>query len=180
MRLTQRERRLTTGLVVGVIVWALHVMVVKPTCARIRTLERIIPEKQHELRELQARMDEYVRLREGLESFRAKIAAQDPEFQLLPFLEKLIENHGLTKNVSNMVLNTVQLQSQYSETIVEIKLENASLKQLIGLVTAVENSGTLAHVASLHIHTGPENDGLLHSTVQIHCPELNPEPPTTD
>ena len=174
MHLTRRERRLAAGLGVGIILWSLHVMVVKPTGARIRTLERILPEKQHELRELQARIDEYARLRDGSERFRAKMAAQDPEFQLLPFLEELLENHGLAKHVSNMVLNTVQLQPHYSETIVEIKLENASLKQLIDFVMAVESSDALAHVGSLHIHTAPENEASLHSTVQIHRPQLNP------
>lgn len=174
MHLTRRERRLAAALGVGVILWSLHIMVVKPTGARIRTLERIVPEKQHEWRELQARIDEYVRLREGSERLRAKMAAQDPEFQLLPFLEALLENHGLTRHVSNMVLNTVQLQPHYSETIVEVKLENASLKQLLDFVMAVEGSDALAYVGSLHIHTAPDNAASLHSTVQIHRPQLSP------
>lgn len=180
MRLTKRERRLATGLIVGMIVWALYVMAVKPTGARIQTLERIIPEKQRELRELQARIDEYVTLRKGLEDFRAKITVQDPQFQLLPFLEKLIETQGLTPNVTTMVPNTVQLRPDYSETIVEIKLENASLKQLIDFVTAVEDSDAFAQVGSLHIQKSPDDETLLHSTIHIYNPQLNPNTVAAD
>ena len=88
--LTKRERLLALGLTAGISVLSLYAMVIRPTYHRIQTLERIIPEKQRELHALEAKSVEYIALCKGFEDFRAKAAAQDPNFQLLPYLETLL------------------------------------------------------------------------------------------
>jgi type II secretory pathway component PulM len=168
VRLTTRERLLAGGLAVAVGVWLLYAVAIKPTCRRIRTLERVIPEKQAELHTLQAKSVEYAALRKDFEDFRAGAGTQDPDFQLLPYLEKLIKKHGLDRNLADMAPHTVEVEPGYSETVVRIVLQGISLKQLVGLLKEIEASEACAQIGSLHIHRDPEVAMLLDSTVEIH------------
>jgi type II secretory pathway component PulM len=169
--LTTRERLLAGGLIAAVGVWLLYAVAIKPTCQRIRTLERVIPEKQAELHTLQAKSIEYVALRKDFEDFRAGAGTQDPNFQLTSYLEKLIKKHGLDKNLADMAPHTVEVEPGYSETVVKIDLQGISLKQLVGLLKEIEASQACAQIGSLHIHRDPEVETLLDSTVEIHSPQ---------
>jgi type II secretory pathway component PulM len=168
--LTTRERLLAVGLTAAVGVWLLYALAVRPACQRIRTLERVIPEKQAELRTLQAKSVEYVALRKDFDDFRTRAATQDPNFQLLPYLEALIGKHGLTRNIAAMAPETLQVQPGCFETVVKIDLQGISLKQLVGLLREIEASEVCAQIGSLHIHRDPEVETLLDSTIEIHSP----------
>lgn len=173
VRLNKRERLLAVGLGLTVTVWALYVAAVAPVRDRIRTLERIIPEKRAELRAVQASSAEYIAKRDAFESLRTRVAAQNPDFQLPSYLETLVEKQGLGKHVVTMTPNTLQLQADYAETIVGIELEAVSLKQLVDFLAVAETSEVLAAIGGLHIYRSPDDPTLLNATVEIHSPQLN-------
>ena len=173
VNLTRREKKLGIGVAVVVAAWAVYGFAIRPAQDRIRTLERIIPQKQRELAEVQAKSAEYVALREEFEDIQTRIAAQDPAFELLPFLESLIERHQLAGHVLTMEQDALPPQPGYAETTVTIDLEGVSLGQLVGLLDAIEGSEVVAQIASLHIQKDQANGALLDSTLQINSPRLH-------
>jgi len=172
LRLTPREKLLVVASTVLVAGWALFAFTVKPVIARMETLKRTIPQKQSELAKLRARGAEYVLLRDSLANLQAKVASQDKEFELLPFLESLIGQSGLAEKVSKMKPYTVPLGSNYREIIVEIKLDNVTLSQLVDFLWKVESSRALVKAKSLHIKKNPTNPDKLDSTFEIHGAKL--------
>jgi hypothetical protein len=154
----------------------LYGFVVEPMRDRIETLQRIIPEKQNELQEIQACSAEYLALRRARESVEARIAEQDSDLQLLPFLEKLIERHQLTPHLVIMEEQDNAIsQAGYAETIVEIGLEGVALRQLVQFLEAVETSGIVVQIGSLYIRKDAQDPTKLTSTLQIHSPRPQQE-----
>ena len=100
------------------------------------------------------------------------MASQEPDFQLLPFLETLIEQHKLAGHVVTMGPDTLLPQTDYSEVVVTIELHEVSLKQLIDFLSAVETSTSVVRVGTLHIRKDPKNEALLDSTVGICSPKI--------
>lgn len=174
--LTKRERSLALGLAAATSVLSLYALVIRPTYHRIQTLERIIPERQSELHAIEAKSVEYLALCKGFEDFRTKASAQDPNFQLLPYLEALTEKHGLTKNIITMAPDVLQLQPDYSATVVRIELDGVPLKQLVGFLKEVETSEACVRLGSLHIRKNLTDDALVDSTVEIRGPQPGQEP----
>jgi len=168
MQITSRERLLSVGLVVVLAAWALYALAVRPARARIRTLERIIPEKQEQLHDLQAQSVQYTALRNEFAQVQTQMAAQEPDLQLLPFLETLSERHKLSGHVSVMEPDALQPRSDYAVTI---ELHDTSLKQLVDFLSDVETSKSIVRVGSLHIRKNPKNEVLLDSTVGIRSPK---------
>lgn len=167
---------LSVGLAAVIAVWALYAVAIKPARSRIRTLQRVIPEKQAQLQELQARSEEYMALQERFQMLRAKMASQERDFQLLPFLETMIERHELAGNVVTMQRDILRPQPDYSEVVVTIELQDVSLRQLVDFLTAVEASEAVIQVGSLHIRKDATNETLLDSTVGIYSPQPNAPP----
>lgn len=166
MRLTKREKLLASSLVVFTAIWLLFAFVVKPAYERVQTLGRVIPQKEDELRRLYDETAEFVSLTNQLNNLREKMASQEG-FQLLPFLESQIQILSLTDNVEAMKQNVIPIESNYSQTIVEVKLQNLTLAQLIDFLRHVESQNVLAVVKSLYIRKNAESKDLLDSTIEI-------------
>jgi type II secretory pathway component PulM len=173
MHLAQRERLLSLGLIAVLAAWALYALAVRPARDRIRTLQRIIPEKQAQLRDLQGMSAQHTALRNNFTQFRETLASQEPDFQLLPFLETKIERHQLARHVVTMQPDVFQTQPDYSEVVVTIELRGVSLKQLVDFLGDVESSESVVRVGSWHIRKDPQNEAQLDSTIGIHSPRLS-------
>ncbi len=172
IRLTRREKMLAIALAILVGGWGLFALAVKPALERTRTLRRVISEKQDELVKLRATSNEYISLRDNLDNVRTKVVSQEKGFELLPFLETMIRENGLAKKVGTMKQRVLQLGPSHSETIVEVRLENLTLKQLVDFLRKVESSEVLARTKSLYIKKNLTNTDLLDSVVEIHNPKL--------
>ncbi|MCL5279392.1 MAG: type II secretion system protein GspM [Planctomycetes bacterium] len=99
IQVTPRERLLSIGLIIVLGAWGLYALAVRPACDRIHTLQRILPEKQAQLRQLQAQSAQYAMLRSELARQQTEVAPPGPDFQLLPFLETLVEQHKRTSSI---------------------------------------------------------------------------------
>jgi len=172
IHLTPREKLLSLALAVFVAFWSLFAFAVNPAIDRIKTLNRLIPEKQNELRKLSARSKEYVFLSDSLSQLRAKVASQQNGFELLPFLETVVRKSGLEKKVAAMKQQVVPLDPQHYETIVEVRLQNLALSQLIDFLCKAESSQVLVKTKTLHIKRSATNADMLDSTVEIHSARL--------
>jgi len=167
MRLTHREYWLAAGLVAFAAALAFYVVGVGPALERIETLNRVIPEKRSELERLRIKTGEYIALHDSIEDLRTKIALQEKTFQLLPYAESLIQECGLTKNVVTMKQQASQLETNYHETVVEIEMENLTLRQLFDFLQKIQSSKVLARTKTLHIKRNLTNADLLDSVVEI-------------
>ncbi len=168
IRLTHREKLLAVTVVVLISAWLLFAFAIKPAIERTETLTRVISEKQDELLKLRDRSSEYIFLRDSLSNLHTTVASQEENFELLPFLESLIQECGLVKKVATMKQQVSQLEPKYFETIVEIKVESLTLSQLVDFFLKVESSEVLARIKSLYIRKNLTNTDLLDSVVEIH------------
>jgi type II secretory pathway component PulM len=173
IRLARREKLLAGGLVIFVASWSLFTVAVKPALARIETLERVIPENQQELEKVRAISEKYILLSGRLDNLHTNIASQKETIELLPFLESLIEECGLTKKLDTMKRDVVQIDSNYSETIVEVRLESLSLGELVDFLYKIESSQVRARTKSIYIKRNMANKNLLDSVVEIHNTKLS-------
>jgi type II secretory pathway component PulM len=175
IQITRRERLLSLGAAAVIAVWAVNALALRPARERIRTLQRVLPEQQAELRDLQARSVEYHTLQRRFQQLQAKLASQSADFQLLPFLEKMIDQHKLTRNAT-MQPQTLQPRPDYSQVVVSVELREVSLEQLVNFLAAVESADAVVQIGSLRIQRNPVNEMLVDSTVGIYSPQRSPQP----
>ena len=167
MRLSRREYWLAAGLVAFIAAWAFYAIGVGPALERIETLNRVIPEMQNDLEKLRTKAGEYTTLNDSIEDLRTKIASQEETFELLPYAESLVQECGLTKNLVTMKQQTSQLETNYHETVVEIEMENLTLRQIFDFLQKIQSSKVLARTKTLYIKKNLKNADLLDSVIEI-------------
>ena len=173
IRLARREKLLAAGLVIFIASWSLFTVAVKPALARIETLDRVIPENQQELEKLRAISKKYILLSSRLDNLHTNIASAKETIELLPFLESLIDECGLARNLETMKRDVLQIDTNYSETIVEVRLESLSLGELVDFLHKVKSSQVRPRIKSIYIKRNMTNKNLLDSVIEIHNAELS-------
>lgn len=173
IRLTHRERWLVTGVAALVAGWALFVSVIRPAIERIETLNRIIPEKQREFEELRTKSAQYVALRTKLGNLKKETASGEKGFELLPFLESITHESGLARKVATMKQEVSLLNPDYHEIIVEVRLENLTLEQLVEFLLKIRSSKHFLRIKSLYAKKHATNPNLLDTVMQVSTLKLN-------
>lgn len=172
INLTRREKLLAVALAIFTGTLMLFAFAIKPAVERTKTLHRVISEKQDQLQKVKTRSSEYIFLRDNLDTLRTKAASQGQALELLPVLESLIREYGLATKVATMKQQVLQINPTHSETIVEVKFESVTLRQLVDFLRMVESTKALARIKSLYIKKNLTNENLLDSVVEIHNPQL--------
>ncbi|MCJ7729776.1 MAG: type II secretion system protein GspM [Sedimentisphaerales bacterium] len=167
MRLTSRERWLAGGLAALIAAVAFTAFCVAPAVERINTLNRVLPEKQKTLQDLSAKSREYLTLRAGLDNLEKQSAPGGKEFELPAFLESMTNELGIAKKVAQMKRQMLQLDPKCSEVIVEVKLENVMLKQLVDFLLKTKSSSHFLQVKNLYIEKSRTDPALLDAVIQI-------------
>ena len=167
MQLTRREHWLAAGLGAFVVIWATYAFAVSPVRERIETLHRVIPEKQNELELMRAKAAEFVALRDGIQDLRARIASQEQTFELMPFVDSLVQECGLMPNVKTTKPQTSQFGTDYLETVVDIEMEDLTLPQLFDFLLKLESSDVLTTTKRLYIKKNLGNAGLLDCQIEV-------------
>jgi len=166
-QITSRERRLTALLIVALIAGAAYNLALKPARQRLQTLQRILPEKRAQLRDLQAMSVQYTALKRDGSQRQVNLASQNPDFQLLTFLETALEQHGLTQHATMGGRDPRQPQPDGGDVIVTIELRNVSLQQIVDFLRDVDACEASVCIGSLQIRKAPNNAGQLDSVMEI-------------
>ena len=173
MRWTPRERWLVVSLAILIGAWMLFTLGMRPAVERIETLNRVIPEKQRTLQQLRTKSTQYLALQTALQNLKSRANAEEKEFELLTFLESTTTDLRLAKKVTTMKQEVPQLDSNYTETVVEVKLENIILKQLVEFLLNIKSSNHLLRIKSLYIRKSGTNPNFLDSVIQVSTLKSN-------
>jgi len=168
IRLRRREKLLAAGLLTFVAVWSLFALVINPAIDRIETLNRVISEKQRELEDVREISKEFTYLNSTLDYLHTKVDSRQETFELLPFLESLIEECGLTGNFETMKRQVLEIDSSYSEVIVEVRLESLSIGRLVDFLSKIDSLQAQVRTKSLYIKRNMANKNLLDVVIEVY------------
>ena len=137
-RLAPRERLLVGVAAVSVVAISLYSFVWDPLQTNRAQLAKRIATKEKDLIEVQKQRDTYLDLRRQLDANQASIAPKDPGFSLFAYVDNVIAQAVGREHITSMNPSDKSLTAEFQETMVEIKLTQISLEQLVDLLYRVE------------------------------------------
>ncbi len=150
-RLAPRERLLLGLAVVSVVAISLYSFVWEPVQTGRELTARRIATKEKDLREIVKQRDVYLDLLRRLEANKAAIAPADPNFSLFSYLDGTIAQAVGREHVTSMNPSTKNITNEYQEDLVEIKLTQINLGQLVDLLYRVEKGDRQLRFSRLQI-----------------------------
>ena len=137
-RLAPRERLLVGVAGVSVLLISLYSFVWEPLQSSRELLTRRITAKQKELSEVQKQREVYLDLQRHLEANQAAISEGDPNFNLFSYVQTNITQAVSREHITSMNPSNKNIGDNFQEQLVEIKLTQISLPQLVDLLYRVE------------------------------------------
>ena len=156
-RLAPRERVLMSVAVVSVVLISLYSFVWDPLQVNAEQMRRRIASKEKELAEMQKLRDVYLDLRRKLEANQAAIEQNDPNFSLFAYVDNTISQAIGHEHVSAMNPSDKNIGTDYQEKLVEVRLTQINLQQLVDLLYRVEKGDHPLRFSRLQIKKRPND-----------------------
>jgi general secretion pathway protein M len=130
-KLNRREKYIiyTAGCLVGLLI-LVH-FVVTPFFESRKQMQRSLQTKKGELEEMRRLQAEHRALQENLQVSKIRFSKREKRFTLYSFLDQLAGQTGIKDRITSMKpTKTIQKNSNYKISRVEMKLDNITLEQL--------------------------------------------------
>jgi len=166
VKLEPRDKKtLIVGAIAALII-LLYAFVVSPVTSDLTRKRDLIPNKERDLVEMRVLKDQYLEMKQRLQQAQAVAAQRGP---LLTEIENLTKRANLnSKMVSLKPQAGVQTES-FKESIVEIRLDNITLYDIVNYVYLLEKNGL--RIKKLNFKPRYDNPKLLNSTILVSSAE---------
>jgi general secretion pathway protein M len=154
-------------------IFLIAVFVVEPFFSRAANMKNSLQTKADMLVEMQRMQSEYTDLTQQAKISTSRFARRQKGFTLFSFLDRLAGEAGIKDQISYMKPSkTVQKNSPYKISRVEMKLDAITLEQLTNYLHGVETSRNMVDVKKLSISKTDKTQGLLTAILQVETVEI--------
>jgi general secretion pathway protein M len=174
-KLNKRERIAVSAAVVVVALFLVFQFVVTPYREKQARLARSLQSKTEALREMKALKAQYEALTEQARLSKVRFARRERGFTLFSFLDRLASEAGIKDHITYMKPSRVDdKDTPYRISLVEMKLQDITLKQLTPYLHMVETSENVVYIRRMSItRTGREGAaGLIDAVLQVETYEV--------
>jgi general secretion pathway protein M len=167
MKIAQREKKLI-AVAVGVVVVALFIqLLVMPFLENRRRMQRGIAAKQEALQTMAALSAEYRMFQEDALSTERHLTERQKNFTLFSYLEKAAGTDDIKSHIKYMKPSESSGKGPFKESLVEMKLEQVSITQLIGYLQRIESPAELVSIKRISIQTNKVESSYLDAVLQV-------------
>ncbi|MCG6971695.1 MAG: hypothetical protein LJE66_00985 [Desulfobacterales bacterium] len=171
-KLTKRDRYSIYALSGAILVFIVIQFIVFPSIDKRKRLKRELQVKTNVLREMMTLKSDYSEIEKSTRSASARFASREKGFTLFSFLDKLTGEAGIKEYVTYMKPSTtVQKNSPYKISQVEMKIQGLTLQQLTTYLYSVETSNNMVRVRRLSIVKAGKPEGFIDAVLQVETLE---------
>jgi len=166
LKLESKDKRtlILGGIAAAIIL--VYVFVVSPLVSDLSRKRELIPKKERDLVEMRQLKEQYIEIQQRLQQAQAAASKRGP---LLTEIENLSKRANLgSKMVSLKPQAGVQTEG-FKESIVEIKLDNILLYDIVNYVFLLERDGL--RIKKMQFKPRYDNPKLLNSTILVSSAE---------
>ncbi len=156
-RLSDWEKIFVFSAIVMLLLFVLWVGVFRPYQQGLELAKTRIVSRQKQLKEVQHLQQEYFHLQKALATAKKKLAGTTHGFTLFSFIEDVTTRIGVRDKLVSMRPQTPQVQGDYREESVKIRLERIDLTQLVRLLYGIEESDAALHLKKVWIKPRYDN-----------------------
>ena len=168
-RLSWREQLVLGWGAVIAIGLLIYMAAVDPLLQQMATLDRLIPQKQKELEQLNRLREEYGRLKGRVDEAVRSLAT---DFSLSTFVEKTVLERMGKSHLAGIKPQPELPFEQYQEVAVEARLEQVTLGQLVGFLSGLEQAPQRLRVKRLEIKSRFNEPDLLDVAITVAVYQL--------
>jgi len=165
--LKQREKYLVAVSVFVIVFFIVIQFVVEPLLETRKQLTEVIGRKEQDLVAMKVMSKEYLSLKTRAGGVRGMLAKRPANFSLFSFLDQQATKTKVKGQVKYMKPSLIEVDDTLQESIVEIKLDKITLRQLVNFLKIIEPKKYVVVVKRLSIQENGKENGYLDAVLQV-------------
>ena len=165
--LSTREKLVVGGGLAFVVCFIVLQLAIVPFFDARSDLRSSIDRKTKELATIKELQLEHRNLKNEEGTIQARIQQRERGFTLFTFLDQQAEKAQVKKQIMYMKPSTVEGDTGYVETMVELKLQQVSLSALVSFLQLVESEQHVVFIRRISVQESGNVQGELDSILQI-------------
>ena len=172
-RLNKREKYIVYGALGILAALVIYQVIINPFFEGKTQMKNNLERKRVMLAEMQQWQSDYQALEQYALANEERFARRNKGFSLYSFLSKMTIETGIKDRLAYMrPTKTVQKDSDYRISRVEMKLDGVGLEQLVNYLYAVETSDNIVEITKLAITKKDKELGLISVVMQVEAIEI--------
>ncbi len=167
MNLATRERRLISTAVCALAIFLLLKLVIFPFFEARRRLERGIKVKEDALKQMVILSGAFKAREKAYQSLIQSLSKREKGFTLFSFLDRAAGQAKVKDHVKYMKPSNSEGAGPYRESMVEMKLENITLPQLVDYLHRIESGKNMIRIKRISIKENRKKSGYLDAVLQV-------------
>jgi len=162
LKLEERDKKVLIFGGIAAAVILVYALILGPLYSDLSRKRDLIPKKERDLAEMRVLKGQYLEMQQRLQQAQAAAAKRGP---LLTEIENITKRANLTGKVVSLKPQAGVQSATFKESVVEIKLENITLYDVVNYVNLLEKE-TL-RIRKLYFKPRFDNPKLLNSTILV-------------
>lgn len=176
---TPRERQMLALMAIAVGLWLLYWLVQGLILAPMEGAKRTIAAREVALRQMRILQSDYRRVQGQVSLLESQIRSGQ-QGNVLSMLEEMANEVQIKDKITSMDPRSTPPNDVYRESVIEVRLQQVNLKQLVDYLFKIENSGSFLKIKRLRLKTRSDDPGYLDVTFRVSSFEpINPAPAGT-
>ncbi len=173
VNLQRREKIIVAVAGTLLVILLLLELIIFPIVDRRAMLSKRIVQRTQALAEIKQLANDYRGLTSGTVSNEARLKNRTKSFTLFSFLDTLAGKSGIKQNIIYMKPSSSNLKgSPYSLSMVEMKINNLTMEQLVNFLHGVETSQDMIWVKRVSLAKGEKEGQLIDAVLQVETFQL--------
>ena len=173
IKLNKREKIAVGAATAAIVVFLVMQVLVFPQFDKNAQLSRTLSTRQQELEQILMLQAEYRKTANTTEQAQRYLKTRQQGFTLFSFLETLAGQTGVKNHIAYMKpTTTTQKDSPYRLSMVEMKLQEVTMAQLLAYLHGIETSRDMISIKRLSISKGEQKEDLINTVFQVETVEM--------
>ncbi|WP_372683552.1 hypothetical protein [Desulfosarcina sp.] len=173
IKLNKREKIAVAGAAAAIVIFLVLQILVFPLFEKNTQLSRTLTTREREREQINLLQEEYLKTAEKAQSAERHLKRRKPGFTLFSFLETLAGQTGVKSHIAYMrPTTTTQKDSPYRLSMVEMKLQEITMAQLLAYLHGIETSADMISIKRLSISKGEQKADLINTVFQVETLEM--------
>ncbi len=167
MKLARREKFFVMAAVLFIAVFFLFQFLIFPFFTAKGRIKKGVQAKENALKEMAVLISEFKRYKNDSLGIKKVLGHRKQGFTLFSFLEKAAGEANVKEHIKYKKPSTSVGPDPYKESLVEIKLELVTLKQIIDYLYKIESTDNVVIVKRFSANENKKKTGYLDAILQV-------------
>jgi general secretion pathway protein M len=167
MKLARREKYIISLGIFFIAIFFFFQFMIFPFFEKRKQIQRAVRAKEQSLQEMAVLGAQYMALKKGSLGMKKILSGRKKGFTLFSFLEGAAGDSGVKDHIKYMKPSVSQGSGPYKESMVEMKLEEITLSQLVDYLHRIESPEDVVGIKRISIQENKREAGYLDAVLQV-------------